>query len=418
MASENRGFSLFWRKDKRRWIYSAPDSFGVWRQKYVPPEYAKKDERAAEQWIRETLAGAVKQTKAPDGPTTKDAAEKWIALRRKNPKLKPATVVDNDVHLRKYILPKFGEERLARLADAVPTLRAWLREVRDLVSASRCRNIVSTFRNFLDDAKAEGWVRYGENPLKSTAIIRELPELPVGEPIYISMQDAQALIQAEVVPEPRRVRYALAFTTGMADGEISGLQWGDIDGKSLRVQRAALLIKRRKDEPLGTPKNRFRVRRVPLHDAAVAALEYWRSTVAIVLGHDPLPTDPIFPGMKRGGHARPDSAKLIRRDLVSLHLPTDHRASKEEIAIIEKSMERFDFRATRRSFLTYLADLGVDHQVRKRLAGHSRSDVTEAHYTAREIDSLRAAVNRIPLAWEAAGTVPNHCAGMAQESED
>jgi hypothetical protein len=56
-----------------------------------------------------------------------------------------------------------------------------------------------------------------------------------------------------------------------------------------------------------------------------------------------------------------------------------------------------NFKATRASFATWLDEAGVSEQVRKRLMGHALRDVTEKHYTVREMEQLARAVAMIAI---------------------
>lgn len=427
-----RGFTLFYRKAKRRWVTSAPDSFGVWRQKFLPPEFRARDARAAERWARDFHAGKRPAGRAPDGPTVHDAIDRWLKQReldttpRENERarFKPSTVRDNAVHLRKYVDPKFGDQRLAHVVENVPAVRDFVRDLRrnSGLSATRVRNVCATFRTFIDDMKVD--LRLGDNPMRLPAITRELPPLPTRKPRIVPLAVAQALLDSEAVPMARRVRYALVFTGGLADGEVSGLQWRDLDPErgTLTIDRAMLLVstvsKRVRVDPatrLSDPKNEHRKRTIPVHPAALAALAAWRAGgCMLILGRDPKPADPIFPGPS-GAHARPASAKLLRRDIVRAYVPNadkpveamtdEERAAREALRAHAAALAHgVTFHALRRSFLSYLAHAHVPQEIRKRLAGHSKGDVTEEHYTDRELSELREAVERIALVWRAVTT--------------
>ena len=54
-----------------------------------------------------------------------------------------------------------------------------------------------------------------------------------------------------------------------------------------------------------------------------------------------------------------------------------------------------DNHAMRRSFLTMLADAGVEESIRTVLGGHKAKTVTDRHYTARNLPRFVAAVNAL-----------------------
>lgn len=135
------------------------------------------------------------------------------------------------------------------------------------------------------------------------------------------------------------------------------------------------------------PKTKKSKRTLPLHPATVAALREWIETGWIALvGRAPGPEDFLFPGLNGRG-ARPRSAELIRYDLAAVGLP------------IELEGQPIEFKATRSSFSSWLDAEDVPRERIKRLLGHAARDVTEAHYTKRDLEQLMAAVLVIPLVW-------------------
>jgi len=58
---------------------------------------------------------------------------------------------------------------------------------------------------------------------------------------------------------------------------------------------------------------------------------------------------------------------------------------------------KYTAHATRRSFATWLKEAGVAEATIKRLMGHAGSGVTQLHYTAQSLATLRAAVESIRL---------------------
>ena len=396
MAAE-QGFSVFWRPDRRRWVLSSPDSFGRWRQKLLPKELTKADKAEAHRQARDIVAGRpVVAYRPTQGPTIEDVADRWLALRKKTT-VKRTTHEGHKSAVESWIRPMLGKEHLAAFAADVPQCRAFIRQLAEEVSPSRVHNIVSTLKALLDDAKAEGWATFSENPFRLEPVKATLPKARRQAPVYAKVADAQQLLDAVAIPLHRRARYALAFTSGLADGELSGLRWGDIDSEAgvATIERQLTLYG--EITPL---KSEHRDRKVPLHAAALAALGEWRGPCAVFMGRDKVADDdPIFPGMRRRGHARPDSARLLREDLEAVGVPSP----------------KITMHATRRSFLTWLADLGVSREIRERLAGHRPSGVTELHYTARELDQLRGAVDMIGLTW---GTVPTTVAGGTSDTNE
>jgi len=53
------------------------------------------------------------------------------------------------------------------------------------------------------------------------------------------------------------------------------------------------------------------------------------------------------------------------------------------------------FHALRKSFVSILANMGVSHEIRKKLVGHASDDV-HAIYTKLEMETVRKALNDFP----------------------
>jgi integrase len=403
--SDARGWSTFWRKDKKRWVLGYNSSTG-WKQKCLPveiPKVAKKDaDTWAETWLAAKRGNAPSVGKLMQGaPPLRDRFDLWIAMREKltqhddeKERLSPATVVDNRQQFKQRILPKFGAESVPAVASDFSGLRTWFRDLCGEVSASRARNIYSTLRTFFDDGIVEKWF-FGENPLRNAVMVRELPPLPregQRQVVIIPLEHLQELVDSPKVAFERRVRYICQGTTGERDGEMFGATWGDVTIEGaipLWTIRNARRIRRKKDEVLGKLKTGTSYRALPLHPAALAALREWRDHadgVTLILGRKPRPTDPIFP-TTQGKFQRPKTAERLRADLRMLGLPDTVKG------------KNLTMHASRRTFATYLRKAGIDRESRKRLMGHSAADVLAEHYTEKEMAEFAAAVASISLTW-------------------
>jgi integrase len=403
------GCSLFPRPQKRRWVLAYERACGGRPQKVLGKEITEP--RAALEAALAFLAAqgidprANLQRRHDHGPTVKACADRWIQLAEKDPKVAPATLAGYRYHLT-HVLPRFGDMPIVQLAP--PILRAWIREGFEDVGARTVRHAVSTFTVLVDCAIAEGWIkvagddwtRRAVNPLRSPAVRSILPEIDDVEPLVLPIEWVQVLVDAvDVVPLERRARYAVGFCQGLRDGEIAGLklarlQLVEVPGV-LEVAISVATVGKKEGTAWAQPKStktKGSRRKLPIHLAAHAAILEW---VTIgweqLVGRRPGPDDYLFP--RPDGQAyRPRSAEMLREDLAACGLPTtlDGRA--------------IDFKCARSSFATWLDEMGVERLVRKRLMGHSIGDVTERHYTRRELEQLAAAVNRIALIWP--GTLP------------
>lgn len=393
-----RGWSVFWRASKRRWVLSRLVA-GRWEQKILtdaPRESTKKAEQAAivvaQRWMAEN--GERPTAEAGQGMLVSTAVEKWLALaerRQKDALIAPATLKDYKIDAKLYLLPHFGDKPLRALD--VPCARAWLRQIRGQKSASTVRGARSSAAVFYDCAVAEGWVK-DQNPFDNRALLDELPALPVtGAPQVVPLASIQKLIDASSIPLAWRARYVLATTTGARDGEIHGARLCNLalnaEVPSWRIEQATAIVGREGFASANATKTRTSVRTLPLHPAAVAALREWLETGwALWTCRAPGTLDYVFPG-EDGNPSRPRSAENLRADLVHVGLAAEIDGLPVE------------FKSLRATFATALDEAGVDENVRRRLLGHGGRTVTERHYTRRELAQLSAAVAHIGLVWPA-----------------
>ena len=426
---------IFWRADKRRYVFKYKAVDGSWAQKHCPPEYTKSMRAQARAWAKSWLASPENVRPEPrrrgSGLLMREAYHRFIAIMESEEGIAPSTLASYRTDFRAHVLgadgarppePRIDHREVADLATDYATLMAWFAALKKRVGVYRARDVFSTVRRFFDEAIVQRWVR-GSNPFRNDAFIAKLPPLPTkreAPPVVVPIEHAQAVISDVRVPLARRVRYVVAFTSAKREGEIAGTTWGDLGLDApvpfVDVEKARRLV-RKKGEVLGDLKTRTSARTLPLHPAARAALLDWRDSrdgVAFYLGRTPEPADPVFPSGRyrtRAEFSRPQSARLLRGDLEMLELPTTGPKGRA-----------ITMQATRRSCLTYLERAGVPEAMRKIIAGHGFPDVTDRFYTEnRELAELAGEVAKIPLVWPGAvvpDMVPPVVPGGTKEPSD
>jgi integrase len=423
-TKDDGGWNLFRRGDGQ-WILQYRTQPGRWSETRVPRTHRteRAAQRYAHEWLKEFQKQIGAQPIAPDVEsarlTIRSLAQRWFDLNERNPKLSPATRKQRHACITHHVFPypEIADVPIAELGPA--TLRAWLRKVRDdgkvrpkwetrdgrrvrmLVRGGplapyTCRNVVNSLAGFFADAMAEEWGDLPANPMRHEAVRREVPEAVTlaGKHtiVHFSKPVAERILSSAAVPEWRRVRTLLAVTSGMAEGELSGLHLDDLDlDAALPVARVTKALAIEGAEGWATmrrPKTPNRVRTLPLHSLAVRALKAWRATGwARWVGRHPQPTDFVFPNASGEGW-RPATAKMLRADLRAAGLPAAFEGHP------------YTAHATRRSFSTWLREAGVDAETRDRLMGHAPASVGERHYTAMTaavLAKLRDAVELIEL---------------------
>lgn len=422
-----KGFSLRYRKDKRRWVlaFPPPDGGRKWIERVAPPEIQRAADAnawAAGLLSQRALSGPVvaKHTRRIDGDTVRSLYDGWslaIDKRVAAQKIEPATAGGYRTAFNAWILPMLGDEP-ANALD-IPKLREWIGDLCEkkakrggktvvdakdgrTLSPMRVANTFSALSVFLSDMIADKKVRFTSNPCLDEAVRRELPDRPRpgqariagARPGVPTVVDVQAAVDASAMDD-FRLRCCIGFGQGFRDGEISGLRI-----RSLVLDAAvphfsiSEAVKLRGPTGFATPgklKTTSSERVVPMHPANVDGLREWLGDGGgwqRLMRREPRPDDFVLPG-STGGPTRPKSSKQFRAALVAAGRP------------IERGGKPITFRSTRNAFATALAEAGVPREVRKLLMGHTADDVDEAHYTAHALGKLAEYVARIPLVWNA-----------------
>jgi integrase len=402
----DRGWNVYMRRDGA-WVVQLRVTSGEWRERRVPASeeipsaikgtsaYERAKKRAAK-WaganIERLRAGEPTKPEAPATLRVRDLRDPYVAIRGKSG-VRPATLHQDETVLDAHVVPILGDYEpraldSANLLGFVDALKA------KKLAPSTIRNVLFTVRTFLDVIKVRKLAPLDTNPTRDPEFIKHgfpaLPKKGTAGKVVLTLDEAERLIACDAVPEARRVRYLLAFTSGMRDGEIAAIQWRDLtlDGElpHLQVTKSAALRGEKHSAEIGPTKTEGSERELPLHPDAAKALRAWKLGGWVRhVGRHARPEDFVFPS--EGGDAvRPRSADHIRIDLKRAGCPT---------TIAGRNV---DFHATRRSFATFLARAGVEPAMRKLLMGHSlAADVTEANYVEHDLAMKLAAVSRIRL---------------------
>jgi len=190
--------------------------------------------------------------------------EDYLAVQQQLGRLKPSTASSYQSNLAKHILPFFG---------AMP--------LRD-VTLKTIGNVILILKQMFKHAVQ--WGHLDSNPVQYI----ELPRGEDKEMDILTPAEIRRLLEAQ--EEPLKTLLLTATLTGMRQGELFGLQWGDIDfdGHRIHVRRSLW------HGELGTPKSR-RSRRVidmaPTLEAALHRLSAERHSDFVFCSRDGTPMD-------------------------------------------------------------------------------------------------------------------------------
>ena len=221
-------------------------------------------------------------------------ADRWLASLER----KPATVRSYAPTMN-YAKRAFRRKPVRRLRiEDVAAFNRMLREHR--ISASTRAKHLRVLGACLQSAVRHGYA--GRN------VVRDLPPSERPHPerkeaAYFENDELPRLF-AEIPDGMIKTLFLVALKTGMRQGELTGLCWGDLDlqGAVIRVRRSY------SDGSISTPKNHER-RDVDLTTDVVELLGSWWGECGRPAEAQAL----VFPGESRGGHL--SASNVVRRYL-------------------------------------------------------------------------------------------------------
>lgn len=202
------------------------------------------------------------KTKANDELTFGDVVKKWVPIHKAE--VKYTTWRDYKSAMNCYVLPKFKDRPIKDISYM---------EILDFrnkieVSPKRANNIMVPMKAVFDMAYKEGIV--SDNVMRKVKRLRE--ETPDINPF--SYEEIKQILR---FVDPWYLHYVVvAFFSGMRDGELNGLRWGDYhpkmsNGPELHIRRSYVYGK---DSVLKTKKS---VRNIQCLPEVVEALKQQKS---------------------------------------------------------------------------------------------------------------------------------------------
>ena len=293
----------------------------TWQGKRVW-EHAGKVARAAERLEAQRLREVALGTYQPPQMRTATTAGQWIGSWVEKRATRNAD--DETSNVRRYVLAckwfasmPLNELRPKHLLKLVDELKSTTSETTgQLLSPKTVANVYGTIRTSLRDARFAELLDVDPCVLPRGTFKRRARGA-LRTPY--TAEEVTALISDEKIAPDFRVWNALAFFTGMREGEVCGRRFRDWN-RNADPLGALTVDTQYKDQPLKTEDRKGdQPRKVPVHPELAIILERWfRDGWAVMHGRAPTPNDWIVPKRKGDGaivepHTKSTAYKSWRR---------------------------------------------------------------------------------------------------------
>lgn len=344
--------TIYWREDRQRWVglYEVHDGSNRRRRRMV----SDKDKAECRRKLRRAQSMSVALPNHDERMSVERFLHQW--LDSVTPSVRARTADNYRSMIETHIAPAIGGFRLSGLT--VPDIERY-RNAKLLELAPRTvSHHLACLRAAL--GKAEAW---GMVPRNVAAMVKG-PSVPSPDIRPLSVAQARTLL-ARVQGDPWEAVYALALLTGMRQGEILGLRWGDIDLDARRLVIRHTLVWLNGRPTLEEPKTDRSRRSLRLPVRVVAALR-WRQGAqqaereASDQWHD---VDLVFAGPHGDAIRRDIYTREFQRHLREANLP----------------MQRFH--DLRHATVGILLDLGMTMREIADVIGHSKPSTTSDVYS-------------------------------------
>ena len=203
-----------------------------------------------------------------DLPRFSEVAESWLAS--KEPSIRHSTLEQYKGHLDNHLKPYFKRLKINRVNfEAIEKFTT--HSLKNGVTPPTLRKILTTLGAVLTYAVRNRYIDY--NPSRDV-------EKPKGKSVHnekektVTLDSGQihALLDKGAESQQDRMLFMTAVLTGLREGELFGLQWGDIDWLNRQIHVRRTYNHRRFYEP----KSKASRRKVDLAPELVSAFKEWK----------------------------------------------------------------------------------------------------------------------------------------------
>lgn len=344
--------------------------------------YSHADRQEVVDWRIKRLAERLDGTLTePSHQTVEDFFEHWLDMTVSH-EVKPRTLFDYRLVLKRYVYPEIGQMRLQKLtAQQIQAL--YHKRLQGGLGSRTIQLAHAVVRRGLQQAVQ--WQLIPRNP--ADAVRR--PRVERREPQTLERDQVIWFIRA-ASDDRLHALYTLAVTAGLRLGELLGLRWSDINMDAGTLTVAQTLGHLGTKHFFGTPKSKASRRTIDLPGLALAALRRWRREQAeerLLIG---------------AAWEYPD---LVFTTTVGSPLNPSNVRSRSFLAVLERAgCPKIRFHDLRHTAATLMLSQGVQARVLQDVLGHADIRMTLGTYAhvlreqkkeaARKVDAFLAAVSK------------------------
>ena len=311
----------------------------------------------------------------PARPTLGDYARRWLE-RRVARGAKPSTLATALYTLEQGILPIFGHRYVDEIRKRdIEDWLTWASSSRSKKGKKRTASTINSWlrllRTVLRDAVSD--LELEHDPTLRVKCLTALPTRVTDDrPNSLTVEDLRScLAAAKKEPPEVNAMLVVAFFSGMRFGELTALQWNDV-----QEDLGLILVRRSQYRGKVTTPKTGKTRSVPLHPLMAAALRDHRRLL-VAQGRPVMGTALLFPN---------ESGRF--------HYPTFVRKALKRVLGAAGISKHLSPHGMRRTFNNLMRRAQVDRAVLHATIGHSSDAMTE-HYSHVDAAEKLAAVEQL-----------------------